>query len=130
MFRFIVKIVNSKQIGRGDDSKKKAFVISHVQFVGVESLAAKYAYTLNIFEAKSRKRSQEFQGIVTSTLNSTIEECVKHSDNCGKCLLFFNRFFSNVSIFRDQSITSLKADLRQDINGGFAFSSCLNGTFP
>ena len=24
-----------------------------------------------------------------------------------------------------QSFTSLKADLRQDINGGFAFSSCL-----
>jgi hypothetical protein len=46
-------------------------------------LAEKYAYTLNIFEAKSRKRSQEFQGIVTSTLNSTVEECVKHSDNCG-----------------------------------------------
>ena len=27
-----------------------------------------------------------------------------------------------------QSFTSLKADLRQDINGGFAFSRCLNGT--
>ena len=86
MFRFIVKIVNSKQIGRSDgDSKKKkkAFVISHVQFVGVESLATKYAYTLNIFEAKSRKRSQEFQGIVTTTQN-TIEECIKSTN--GKCL--------------------------------------------
>ena len=29
-----------------------------------------------------------------------------------------------------QSFTSLKADLRQDINGGFVFSRCLNGTFP
>ena len=29
-----------------------------------------------------------------------------------------------------QSFTSLKADLRQDINGGFAFSRCLKGTFP
>ena len=32
---------------------------------------------------------------------------------------------------RPQSFTSLKADLCQDINGGFAFSRwCLNGTFP
>ena len=80
MFRFIVKKVNSKQIGRGDnDSKIKDFIISHIQFVGVESLAGKYAYIITIFEAKSRKRSHEFQGIVTSTLNSTIEECVKNS---------------------------------------------------
>ena len=83
MFRFIVKIVNSKQIGRSSDGdskkKKKAFVISHVQFLGVESLATKYAYTLNIFEAKSRKRSQEFQGIVTTT-QTTIEECIKSTN--------------------------------------------------
>ena len=29
-----------------------------------------------------------------------------------------------------QLFTSLKADLRQDINGGFALSRCLDGTFP
>ena len=29
-----------------------------------------------------------------------------------------------------QSFTSLMPDLHQDINGGFAFSRCLNGTFP
>ena len=85
MFRFIVKKLNSKQIGRGDnDSKKQDFIISHVQFVGVETLAGKYAYIVSIFDAKSRKTSHEFQGIVTSTLNSTIEECVKYSSNCGK----------------------------------------------
>ena len=33
-------------------------------------------------------------------------------------------------IFWAQSFTSLKADIRQDIDGGFAFSRCLNGTFP
>ena len=33
-------------------------------------------------------------------------------------------------ITRAQSFTTLKADLCQDnINGGFAFSRCLNGTF-
>ena len=33
-------------------------------------------------------------------------------------------------ILRSQSFTSLMADLRQDINRGFALSKCLNGTFP
>ena len=33
-------------------------------------------------------------------------------------------------IFGAQSFTSLKADLRQDIKRGFAFSRCFNGTFP
>ena len=40
----------------------------------------------------------------------------------------------NVSTYiislRAQSFTSLKADLHQDINGGLAFSRCLNGIFP
>ena len=31
---------------------------------------------------------------------------------------------------RAQSFTSLKADLRQDIHEGSAFSRCRNGTFP
>ena len=31
---------------------------------------------------------------------------------------------------RFQSFTSLKADVHQDLNGGFAFCRCLNGTFP
>ena len=37
------------------------------------------------------------------------------------------------NIFRHhgaQLFTSLKADLSQDINGGFAFNMCLNGIFP
>ena len=29
-----------------------------------------------------------------------------------------------------QLFTSLKADLCQDMNGGFAYSRCHNGTFP
>ena len=35
----------------------------------------------------------------------------------------------NIYTFRAQSFTSLKAGLRQDINRGFVFSGCLNGTF-
>ena len=35
-----------------------------------------------------------------------------------------------IAIFRAQSFTSWRADLCQIINRGFAFSRCLNGTFP
>ena len=49
--------------------------------------------------------------------------------------LFHNNNNRHINLFRTttlrtQSFTSLKADLRQDINGGFALSRCLNGTFP
>ena len=37
---------------------------------------------------------------------------------------------SEVSIYRAQLFTSLKADLRQDMNRVSSFSRCLNGTFP
>ena len=33
-------------------------------------------------------------------------------------------------LLRDQSFTSLMADLRQNINLVFSFSRCLNGNFP
>ena len=33
-------------------------------------------------------------------------------------------------VFRTQSFTSLKADIHQDIKGGFAFNLWLNATFP
>ena len=35
-----------------------------------------------------------------------------------------------ILIPKAQSFISLMADVRQDMNGGFAFSRCLNGTFP
>ena len=35
-----------------------------------------------------------------------------------------------IDILRAQSFTSLMVDLRQDINRGFTFGMCLNGTFP
>ena len=47
------------------------------------------------------------------------------------CLLL--TFESNYRVLRTQSFTSLKADICQDINGGFEFGGdwwCLNGTFP
>ena len=38
--------------------------------------------------------------------------------------------FKKYIIYRAQLFTSMKADLSQDINWSFAFSRCLNGTFP
>ena len=39
-------------------------------------------------------------------------------------------FLFQVCIFWAQSFTSLKTNLRHGINGGFALSQCLHGTFP
>ena len=43
---------------------------------------------------------------------------------------FINTMLEQPLKHRAQSFTSLKADLRQDINRGFAFSWCHNGSFP
>ena len=42
----------------------------------------------------------------------------------------FNATEADVIVYlRSQSFSSLMTDIRQDINRGFAFSRCLNGTF-
>ena len=38
--------------------------------------------------------------------------------------------FQFMYIWQDPIIYFIKADIHQDINGGFAFCRCLNGTFP
>ena len=54
------------------------------------------------------------------------------SNEAGGYLIFFSFDAQGLlgNTLRDQSFTLLKADLCQDINGGFTFSKCLNGTFP
>ena len=53
-----------------------------------------------------------------------------------KKLWFFQEFklistlIINLALGTNHLHTSLKVDLRQDKKGGFAFSRCLNGTFP
>ena len=46
------------------------------------------------------------------------------------CFLINYIFFIRNAKLRAQLFTSLNADLRQDINGVFAFSRCITGTFP
>ena len=61
-----------------------------------------------------------------STLSSTVSSL---STSSSSSTTYVTNICTQVR-FRAQSFTSLKADLRHDNNGGFAFSRCLNGTFP
>ena len=76
----------------------------------------KYIYVCSLFYTVRKKRKNS--AINTSGLSNTSKAKIDVFEEI------------NPVDFRAQSFTSLKADLRQDINGGFAFSRCLNGTFP
>jgi len=77
LFKLTTKHVNGQQLFRRcPDCKKKGFLIAHIQLIGNESLAAKYGYTLNIFNANSATRSQDFEAIVTSHRITAIEETI------------------------------------------------------
>ena len=52
-----------------------------------------------------------------------------HVQEVEKITMVGERNLHAYCLLRAQSFTSVKADLRQDIKGGFAFSRCLNGTF-
>ena len=42
--------------------------LAHIQYIGPDSMASQYAYTINLFDADRRKQGPKFQGIVSSTL--------------------------------------------------------------
>ena len=65
MFRFIAKIVFPQNIGKNRNDGN--YLIAHVQYIGLSNMAAKYAYTISMFQAKSRKTSGKFESVVTST---------------------------------------------------------------
>ena len=65
MFRFIAKTVFPQNIGK--DRNDGNYLIAHVQYIGLSSMAAKYAYTISMFQAKSRNTSGKFESVVTST---------------------------------------------------------------
>ena len=56
-----------------------------------------------------------------------VAKVIPTSDTTRSFIIFHCFFFST---FGAQSFTSLKVDLCQDKNEGFAFSRCLNGRFP
>ena len=73
-----------------------------------------------------------FMIMLLSWLNS-LRHSVQNCPDEGERLPLFKKacvYTKQGGQFRAQSFTSLKSDLHQDINGGFAFSRSLNRTFP
>ena len=58
--RFIVKHVHSSAIGRQENCN---MLIAHVQYVGAETMASQYAYTISLFDTESRATGHKFQGL-------------------------------------------------------------------
>lgn len=74
LFRFIVKHVHSSQVGRGENSN---LLIAHVQYIGPDSMASRYAYGISLFDTDHRKTGHKFEGLVTSTLKPLESQCSK-----------------------------------------------------
>lgn len=77
MFRFIVKHVHSSAIGRQENCN---MLIAHVQYVGAETMASQYAYTISLFDTESKSTGHKFEGLVTSTLRPLESQCTKDAD--------------------------------------------------
>ena len=65
LFRFMVKHVHSSTVGRPENCN---LLIAHIQYIGPDSMASQYAYTISLFDADRRKQGPKFQGVVSSTL--------------------------------------------------------------
>jgi hypothetical protein len=74
LFRFIVKHVHSSAIGRNENCN---MLIAHVQYIGAESMASRYAYQISLFDTDSRQTGHKFEGLVTSTMKPLESQCSK-----------------------------------------------------
>ena len=72
-----MKHVHSSAIGRQENCN---MLIAHVQYVGAETMASQYAYTISLFDTNSRATGHRFQGLVTSTLRPLESQCTKDAD--------------------------------------------------
>lgn len=77
IFRFIVKHVHSSAIGRNENCN---MLIAHIQYIGAESMASRYAYQISLFDTDSRKTGHKFEGLVTSTMKPLESQCSKEAD--------------------------------------------------
>jgi len=77
LFRFIVKRVHSSAIGRNENCN---MLIAHVQYIGAESMASRYAYQISLFDTDSRQTGHKFEGLVTSTMKPLESQCSKEAD--------------------------------------------------
>lgn len=77
LFRFIVKHVHSSAVGRPENCN---MLVAHVQYIGPESMASRYAYQISLFDTDSRATGHKFEGLVTSTLKPLESQCSKEAD--------------------------------------------------
>merc|ERR1719189_2528352 len=77
LVRFIVKHVHSSAIGRNENCN---MLIAHVQYIGAESMASRYAYQISLFDTDSRQTGHKFEGLVTSTMKPLESQCSKEAD--------------------------------------------------
>ena len=74
LFRFIIKHVHSLSVGRQDNCN---LLIAHIQYIGPESMASRYAYQISLFDSDQRQTGPKFEGLVTSTLKPIESQCSK-----------------------------------------------------
>jgi len=65
MFRFMVKHIHSSTVGRAENCN---LLVAHIQYIGPDSMASQYSYTITMFDADRRKQGPKFEGMVSSTL--------------------------------------------------------------
>lgn len=86
LFRFLANIVHAEKIGKR--KSEGAQILAHIQYIGaVSKLAAKYAYTLELFEPKSKKKGMKYESVVTnfSNLEDHLEDVfIESVKNCKK----------------------------------------------
>ena len=51
--------------------------VAHIQYIGPDSMASKYAYQVCLFHTDSRRTGKEYEGLVTSTLKPLESQCLK-----------------------------------------------------
>ena len=55
-------------------------LIAHIQYIGAESMASRYAYQISLFDTESRQTGHKFEGLVTSTMKPLESQCSKEAD--------------------------------------------------
>jgi hypothetical protein len=74
LFRFLVKHIHASQVGRPENCN---LLIAHVQYIGPDSMASRYAYQISLFDTEQRRNGHKFEGLVTSTLKPLESQCAK-----------------------------------------------------
>ena len=118
-----------------DNAKRTKAVDSLLNFETVKYYNAE-AYEVDRYKAAILEYQKcEWESIASLNLLNLIQTLVNNTGLLtGSILaaLMVSEGTKTVGMYgyRAQSFTSLKADVRQDITGGFTLSRCLNGTIP